>query len=62
MTDKRWVWGLLGVVLALAVGAPVLYIWAANTLFGLGLPVSAKTWTAMALMLLLFGVRVTRKT
>ena len=42
------------VVLLLAVG-PLLVIWSVNTLFGLGIPYTFKTWLAMGILGLAVG-------
>jgi hypothetical protein len=37
----------------LHVGAPILFIWSLNTLFGLGIPFSFKTWLSCIIILLI---------
>lgn len=57
----KWV-GLILVIVAIAVLAPLPYIWALNTLFRLGIPYTFWTWLATALLILpLVGSRTSSK-
>ena len=58
--DKDWPKGLI-VLFIVAAGAfivlwPFVFIWAVNTLFGLGIPLNFWTWLAAVVFLVTIGV------
>ena len=58
--DKDWPKGLIVLFIAIA-GAfivlwPVVFIWALNTIFGLGIPLNFWTWLATVVILITIGL------
>lgn len=51
---------VLVIVLAIVVVGPFASIWALNTLFGLAIPFTVKTWFAAMLLGLAIGGRLTK--